>query len=282
MANKRMFEISTVDTDRFLEMPLGAQALYFHLGIRADDDGFIGNPKKIQSSINASDDDVKILIAKGFIRVFETGVIVVSHWNIHNSIKKDRYKRTVYKKEYDMLELDENKCYIFSSENGKNKKTLSLKMEPKRSPSIDLDLDLDLEKNNYKKSEPVETNQKSNSCSSENKNLKDFEEWILIKSKNKINPSAYAATLKRKFLKKEQSVIDEFNYWLNQKTFNSALENAIGKTILTRDGDKTILCVEPKDGELHVAFVESGFTIIPDISTLNKIITQQNQNKEIK
>jgi len=278
MAKKRMCEISTVDTDRFLEMPLGAQALYFHLGVRADDDGFIDNPKKIQNAVNASDDDVKILIGKGFIRVFESGVIVVSHWKIHNTIKNDRYKKTVYKKEYDLLELDESGCYILSSEKIGYEKSSSSKMEPKRNPSIDLDLDLDLEKNYYKKNEPLEPKNKQSSCSSDNKN---FEKWILEKSKNKINPSAYAAAIKRKFLKKEQSLIDEFEYWQSDKIFSSALNDALGKTIKTTEGIKTILCVEQKDGKLHLAFREGGFTVIPDIMTLKKITNQKN-NEETK
>ena len=278
MAKKRMFEISTVDTDRFLEMPLGAQALYFHLAVRADDDGFIDNPKKIQNSVNASDDDVKILIGKGYIRVFETGVIVVSHWKIHNSIKNDRYKKTVYKKEYDMLELDETGCYILTSEKIEHEKSLSSKMEPKRSLNIDLDLDLDLEKNYYKKNEPLETKNKQSSCSGDNKNL---EEWILEKSKNKMNPSAYASSIKRKFLKKEQSVIDEFNYWQSNRTSSLVLENAVGKTIQTSEGIKTILCVEPKDGKLHVRFKEGSFAVIPDIMALKQILNQKN-NKETK
>ena len=86
MANKRMFNIKIVDSDAFLDMPLSTQCLYFHLNMRADDDGFVGNPKRIQRLIGASDDDLKLLIVKKFILTFENGVIVIKHWRIHNKI----------------------------------------------------------------------------------------------------------------------------------------------------------------------------------------------------
>ena len=99
MANRRMFSLLVIDTDTFLDMPLSTQALYFHLSMRADDDGFIGNAKKIQRMIGSSDDDFKLLLAKGFIFNFETGVCIVKHWRIHNYIKKDRYTETIYQEE---------------------------------------------------------------------------------------------------------------------------------------------------------------------------------------
>ena len=111
MAERRMFAKTIIDSDSFLDMPLSAQALYFHLSMRADDDGFINNPKKIQRMIGASDDDCKLLIAKRFIITFESGVIVIKHWKIHNYIRNDRYKPTVYKEEKAMLIEKENKVY---------------------------------------------------------------------------------------------------------------------------------------------------------------------------
>ena len=77
MAKRRMFSLDVVDTDIFLEMPSSAQSLYFHLGMRADDDGFIASPKKITSFVNASTDDLKLLIAKGFVIPSESGVYVM-------------------------------------------------------------------------------------------------------------------------------------------------------------------------------------------------------------
>ena len=111
MAERRMFAKAIIDSDAFLDMPLSAQSLYFHLAMRADDDGFINNPKKIQRMVGASDDDCKLLIAKRFILTFESGVIVIKHWRIHNYIQKDRYKPTLYRAELSQLSENENKSY---------------------------------------------------------------------------------------------------------------------------------------------------------------------------
>ena len=106
-----MFAKTIIDSDAFLDMPLSAQALYFHLSMRADDDGFINNPKKIQRMVGASDDDAKLLILKKFLIPFESGVVVIKHWKIHNYIRNDRYKETNYKEEKATLCLDENNSY---------------------------------------------------------------------------------------------------------------------------------------------------------------------------
>ena len=111
MAERRMFAKTIIDSDAFLDMPLSAQALYFHLSMRADDDGFINNPKKIQRMVGASDDDCKLLIMKRFIILFDSGVIVIKHWKIHNYIQKDRYQPTIYQKEKNELVVKENKAY---------------------------------------------------------------------------------------------------------------------------------------------------------------------------
>ena len=111
MAERRMFAKTIIDSDAFLDMPLSAQALYFHLGMRADDDGFINNPKKIQRMVGSTDDDLKLLIAKKFIIPFESGVVVLKHWKIHNYIQNDRYKQTAYLEEKAMLTVKENKSY---------------------------------------------------------------------------------------------------------------------------------------------------------------------------
>ena len=115
MAERRMFAKTIIDSDMFLDMPLSAQALYFHLAMRADDDGFVNNPKKIQRMINCTDDDLKLLIAKQFIIPFESGVVVIKHWKIHNYIRTDRYKETNYKEEKALLELDVNNSYRLTS-----------------------------------------------------------------------------------------------------------------------------------------------------------------------
>ena len=116
MAERRMFAKTIIDSDAFLDMPMSAQALYFHLSMRADDDGFINNPKRIQRMIGASEDDLKILIAKSFIIVFESGVVVIKHWKIHNYIRQDRKHETKYCEEKSLLEVKENGAYTLSSE----------------------------------------------------------------------------------------------------------------------------------------------------------------------
>lgn len=104
MAERRMFSKVVIDSDTFLDMPLSAQALYFHLSMRADDDGFVNNPKRIQAYVGASTDDLKILLAKHFLIPFESGVVVIKHWKVHNYIQKDRYKETYYQAEKALLE----------------------------------------------------------------------------------------------------------------------------------------------------------------------------------
>ena len=94
MAERRMFSKSIIDSDVFLDMPLSTQALYFHLAMRADDEGFVNNPKKIQKMIGASDDDIRILVMKRYVLTFESGIIVIKHWKIHNYIQSDRFKPT--------------------------------------------------------------------------------------------------------------------------------------------------------------------------------------------
>ena len=111
MAERRMFTKKITDSDPFTEMPLSAQALYFHLNMNADDDGFLNNPKKIQRSIGASEDDMKLLIAKRFILTFEKGVIVIKHWRMHNLLRKDRYTETQYIDEKDTLMLQKDGSY---------------------------------------------------------------------------------------------------------------------------------------------------------------------------
>ena len=111
MAEKRMFTMKIIDSDAFLDMPLSTQSLYFHLNMRADDDGFVNNPKKIQRMIGSSDDDLKLLIAKRFIIAFENGVIVIKHWRMHNLLRKDRYKPTLYQDEKKSLAIKENGAY---------------------------------------------------------------------------------------------------------------------------------------------------------------------------
>lgn len=114
MAERRMFSNAIVDNDMFLDMPITTQLLYFHLGMHTDDEGFVSSPRKIQRSVGCSNDDMKVLISKGFIIPFESGVIVVTHWHIHNSLRKDRAKETIYKDERERLTITDNGAYCLT------------------------------------------------------------------------------------------------------------------------------------------------------------------------
>jgi hypothetical protein len=111
MAERRMFAKKITESDAFLDMPSSTQMLYFHLSMNADDDGFVNNPKKIQRMCGASDDDFKLLIAKSFVILFESGIIVIKHWKMHNYIQSDRYRPTDYVDEKSMLGIKKNKAY---------------------------------------------------------------------------------------------------------------------------------------------------------------------------
>lgn len=111
MAAKRMFSLQVVDTDAFLDMPLSSQALYFHLSMRADDDGFVSNANKIMRMIGACKNDYDILMAKRFIIPFENGICVIKHWKLNNYIQKDRYKPTTYTELKDLIKVKSNGVY---------------------------------------------------------------------------------------------------------------------------------------------------------------------------
>ena len=117
MARKRMFSLLVVDTDEFLDMPSSTQSLYYHLGMRADDDGFVSSPKKIVKLVNCSNDDLKLLIAKGFIIPFDSGIIAIRHWKLNNDLKKDRYTPTIYLNEKSTLRVNKNKVYSIDGNN---------------------------------------------------------------------------------------------------------------------------------------------------------------------
>ena len=111
MAERRMFAKTIVTSDAFLDMPLSARCLYFTLGMLADDDGFVNNPKSIMRQVGASQDDLNLLLVKRFILAFDSGVIVIKHWRIHNYIQKDRYKESKYLEEKASLMIDEKGAY---------------------------------------------------------------------------------------------------------------------------------------------------------------------------
>lgn len=117
MAQRRMTSLDVVDTDAFLDMPVSAQLLYFHLNVRADDDGFIANPRRVMRTIQVAGDDLKILVAKKFLIEFSDGVCVVKHWRVNNFIRKDLYKGTQYLDLKRTLYIRPNGAYTLN-ENG--------------------------------------------------------------------------------------------------------------------------------------------------------------------
>ncbi len=115
MANRRMFSLDVVDTDKFLDMPATSQSLYFHLGMRADDDGFISSPKRITAMVNCSADDLNVLISRGFVLQVGDGIVVIRHWRQNNYIQKDRKKPTIYQAELSLLS-EKNGVYDLDAE----------------------------------------------------------------------------------------------------------------------------------------------------------------------
>ena len=117
MAERRMFAKTIIDSDAFLDMPLSTQALYFHLCLSADDEGFVGKPKTITRMIGAKLENLQELIKNKFVLLFDTGVIVIKHWRINNTIRKDRRKETTYRKEKELLNITDNESYSLTNGN---------------------------------------------------------------------------------------------------------------------------------------------------------------------
>lgn len=116
MADRRMFAKSIVLSDAFLDMPMSARCLYFTLGMLADDDGFVGNPKSIMRQCGASEDDMRILASKKYVLGFESGVLVIKHWRMNNYLRNDRYKQTTYVEELKTLGIDDKGAYTQNTE----------------------------------------------------------------------------------------------------------------------------------------------------------------------
>lgn len=124
MAERRMFTEKIVESDAFLEMPFSARCLYYDLNMNADDDGFLNSPNKIIRMCGASQDDLQLLIEKRYILDFGGGVIVIKHWGMHNSIRKDRKKDTQYKDQLALLEIKDDGSYTERKSSGNNLTTI--------------------------------------------------------------------------------------------------------------------------------------------------------------
>lgn len=176
MAEKRMFAKTIIDSDAFLEMPQSSQLLYFHLSMRADDDGFINKPKTIMRIAGCKDDDLRILIGKKFIIPFDTGIVVIKHWKIHNYIANDRYHETKYKDEKAMLVLDENKAYTLQNSNSYTNCIQSVD-EPNTQVRLDKNsIDIDIKKNSSRFTQP--TPEEVKAYCTERNNKVDAERFI--------------------------------------------------------------------------------------------------------
>lgn len=116
MAQRRMFSKEITTSDTFVDMPMSSQLLYFHLGMEADDEGFIGNARMLSRAYGANSDDLSLLRAKGFIIMFDNGVSVVKDWNLNNKIRKDRMKPTIYRSEKSLLNVDIDGGYFIDNQ----------------------------------------------------------------------------------------------------------------------------------------------------------------------
>ena len=134
-----MFTQKITESDAFLAMPLSAQAFYFHLCMNADDDGFVKNPKMLAKLVGASEDDFKLLVMKSFVIMYDTGVIVIKHWRMHNILRKDRYKKTTYIEERNQLYLKENGAYTLDETKGEklSGNQMATKWQPNGNPVKD-------------------------------------------------------------------------------------------------------------------------------------------------
>ena len=141
MADRRMFSKQIIDSDAFIDLPVGAKLLYYDLGMRADDDGFVNSPRKIMRISGASQEDFDSLVEKKFILEFESGVIAIKHWYIHNNIRKDRYHETNYKEEKAQLSFDENNAYTRKAqpktEKNKNSATKNQDLDNQKTEKIE-------------------------------------------------------------------------------------------------------------------------------------------------
>ena len=231
MAGKRMFSMKICDSDAFLDMPMSTQCLYFHLNMRADDDGFIGNPRKIMKFIGASEDDLKLLIAKRFVLVFEdSGVIVIKHWRMHNTISKNRYHETQYVDEKSMLRLKENNAYTFDEGEEINdvrcieQSTRQSKTQQRRNIDeqktdsglglgLGLDLDLETPLDSLRSSKEFSSEQDSDPCEKEQIGKNDVpEETIEVEEEQTVDASELAQELKEHSLDiSVEEIVNEYN-----------------------------------------------------------------------
>jgi hypothetical protein len=259
MSSKRMFNTQIVDSDAFLSMPLSSQALYFHLGMSADDDGFLNNPVQIARAINASQDDMNLLLLKKFILRFDTGVMVIKHWKINNYIRSDRYKPTLYQDELRQLEVKQDGGYRFIGAIENEKTPINQEVLPVRSQK-DTEIRLDkirLDKSSIdkgsnnndlyfmdqlnkdvKKNTTFETLEKliKNNFLTPKRDLTEVEarqlfDWVSEYPRNYlehiISDLCLISTDKRNFRYLKAVIIKAYDTWSEKPTINTANQNMV-------------------------------------------------------
>lgn len=197
MGDRRMFSRKVVETDLFLDLPLTAQALYFHLGLNADDDGFVDNPNTVRRLIGASDDDFRILISKQFLIAFASGVIVITHWKLSNTVQNDRYHPTIYEQEKAMLTKTSSGKYVPAGtiEKGSNPngiQDVSKMYSNCIQDGSNVDTEPNLTKTNITKPNVTEQKEQNNSCSERSKIAREPEadvEAIILNDKSEWRPT---------------------------------------------------------------------------------------------
>ncbi len=238
MAQRRMFSRKITESDQFLDMPMSAQVLYFHINMQADDDGFVGNAKTIKRMIGASDDDLKLLIAKQFLIPFETGIVVIRDWKIHNYIQKDRYSETFYQHEKAQLETLGNKQYqrmdteciqnvssldtqvrLGKDRLGKDRDIQSSSDELDDIPYKEIIDYLNEKTNSQFRNSTKKTQTLIKARFAEGFNLDDFKKVIDTKATEWLNDSKMS-----KFLRPETLFGTKFESYLNQKAINNRTE----------------------------------------------------------
>lgn len=118
MASRRMYSKDFILTDKFIELEHSAKVLYFYLMANADDDGFFENARTISRLCDTTANDLNALIDNGFIIKFDSGVYVITHWKVHNSIRNDRYTQTIHQNEFNQLIIDQANKYVLVDTNG--------------------------------------------------------------------------------------------------------------------------------------------------------------------
>ena len=184
MAERRMFAKTVVDSDAFLDLPVSSQALYFHIGVRADDDGFVNNPKKIARITSCTDEDLQKLVDNGFLISFNSGVVVVTHWRMNNQIRGNRYKGTVCVNEKEQLFIQSNGVYTLNSEQGARLVDLVANLATKRQPND----------NQMATKRQLNGNQKETQCSSsvvKDSKVKDSLDKVIVVKDTPSNTAIY-------------------------------------------------------------------------------------------